>query len=249
LTNLVVYLRHVVPVLAPGGAFYTNYWINYGPTLTTALIGMATHPSSVFYRVLGSGFLTTVMPPHLFLPVIGVRWTIGLLPIVLIYGASANEQVRAFGVYYSTVLVPFLVIGASVGALTVARYFAPGARRVEIAAAAVVLLGALLAGFGFSLRPWRAENAAVPTAIARLADQPFVLVQSELFPHAGYDSRVQLLTPETLSSPRYEGAAILVAPAIGAYLIQRDDLDRLRKLPSVRSMPGGLLAVRRRAAR
>src|SRR5688572_6658554 len=118
-------------------------------------------------------------------------------------------------------------------AMTLARYFAPGSRRLEIATASVVLLGALLVGFGFSLRRWRAENAAVPAALARLADQPFVLVQSELFPHAGYDSRVQMLTPESLRDPRYAGAAILVASNIGAYLISNTELDRLRHLESI----------------
>jgi hypothetical protein len=72
-----------------------------------------------------------------------------------------------------------------------------------------------------------------------------VLVQSELYPHAGYDSRVQMLTPETLSSARYEEAAILLAPMIGAYLVDSDDLNRLRQLPPIRPMPEGLLAVRR----
>jgi hypothetical protein len=219
LANLVVYFRCVVPVLTPNGVFYANYWINYGPTLMAALVGMMREPLSVLSRTLSSGFFPTVMSPHLFLPMIGWRPAIGIAPIVMLYGASANEQLRAFGIYYSIVLVPFLVIGASMGAMAVARFFGSSGKRLEVAAAAVLLIGTLLVGFGYGLRPWRAVNAAVPGSLELLADERFVLVQSELYPHAGYDSRVQMLTPETLTGPRYEGAAILLAPMIGAYLV------------------------------
>ena len=248
LTNLAIYFRYVVPALAPDGPMYANFWANYGPTVLTAAAGMITQPGSVVSRTLSSGFFPSVMAPHLFLPLIGWRWTIGIAPIVLLYGASANPQLRAFGIYYSIVLVPFLVIGASIGAMTAARFLGSSARRFELAAAAVLLLATLLVGFGYSLRPWRAVNAAVPDSLALLSAEHFVLVQSELYPHAGYDSRVQLLTPETLRSARYEGAAILLAPMVGAYLVDRNDLNRLRRLPSLRPMPAGLLAVRRAAA-
>jgi uncharacterized membrane protein len=244
LANLAVYFRYVVPSLTPHGIFYTSYWSNYGPTLSSALVGMMRQPVSVMVRVSGSGLWSTVMPPHLFLPLLGWRWAIGLLPAAVIYGASANEQLRAFGVYYSTELVPFLVIGASVGALMLARHFGTRLKGAEAAAAMAVLLGALVAGLGFSVRPWRAEHAAVPAALAQLSDQPVVLVQSELFPHAGYDSRVQMLTPGSLRDPRYAGAAVLLAPNIGAYLIAPTDLDRLRELESITPVPDGLRAVR-----
>jgi hypothetical protein len=79
-----------------------------------------------------------VIAPHVFLPVVGWRWMFGIAPTVMIYAASANEQLRAFGIYYAIVLVPFLVIGASAGAMTLALRFAPRVWRPELVAATVV---------------------------------------------------------------------------------------------------------------
>lgn len=201
-------------------------------------------PWSVVARALGSGLFPTVLAPFLFLPLVGWRWTIGTLPIVLLYGASANEQLRAYGIYYAIVLVPFLAIGASTGALWLARV-AGGGARTELAAAAAILIGALVVGFGYSVRPWRAEAGAALDAIARLADERVVLVQSGLYPHAGYDPRVQLLTPETLMSPQYAGAVVLLAPALSAFPFERGQLAALERLEPVREMPAGLRAIRR----
>jgi hypothetical protein len=183
----------------------------------------------------------------LFLPFVGWRWAVGTLPIVALYGASANEQVRAFSIYYSIVLVPFFVIAASAGALTLARRLVTNAGHAQLAAAAAVLLGPLLVGSGhrgYSLRPWKTEIAAVPQALADLAGEPRVLVLSGLFPHAGYDERFQLLTPQTLDDPRNGGAVILIAPRIGAYPFAGPEVGWLSRLPTAQAVPGGLVAVR-----
>jgi hypothetical protein len=183
----------------------------------------------------------------LFLPLVGWRWALGTLPIVALYGASANDQVRAFSIYYSIVLVPFFVIAASAGALTLTRRFVSNVGHAQLAAAAAVLLGPLLVGSGhrgYSLRPWKPEIAAVPQALAQLAGEPKVLVQSGLFPHAGYDERFQLLTPETLGDPRNAGAVLLLARRIGAYPFFGKEMDRLSRLPPVGAVSGGLIAVR-----
>jgi Predicted membrane protein (DUF2079) len=151
----------------------------------------------VLESTLGSGIFRTIQP-HLFLPLVGWRWALGAVPIITLYGASANEQVRAFGIYYAIVLVPFLVIAASTGAMKVARRLLSDPGRAERAASVAVLLGALLVGSGhrgYSLRPWKAEVAAVPEAVAALAGEQTVLVQSGLFPHAGYDERFELSAP------------------------------------------------------
>lgn len=252
LVNLGLYSRYVGPALtADGRLMYADFWANYGPTPMSAIGGMLTHPWRVLGETLTSGFFRKVILPHLFLPVIGWRWTLGIVPIVVAYGASANAQLREFGIYYAIVLVPFLAIGSSMGAWTLARRLVPEFPWARSAAAALILGGALLVGSthrGYSLRPWRAEIAAVPEAVARLADEPVVLVQSGLYPHAGYDARIRLLTPETLRSPRYVGAAVLIAPTISAYPFRVADLDGLRRLPPIRAMPNGLLAVRRPVA-
>jgi len=252
LANLGIYYAVVVPALTTGGLpAYAHFWASYGPTPMRALAGMITHPWSVLAESTTSGFLRIVILPHLFLPVLGWRWMLGIVPIVALFSASDDPQLRRFGIYYAIPLVPFLVIGASTGALTLARRLVPDVGRAALFAAALVLLGAVLVGSGnrgYSLRPWKPQIAAVPEALSRLADERVVLVQSGLYPHAGYDERVQLLTPETLRNPRYAGAVVLIAQGIGAYPFQTGDLDGLHQLPSIRAMPGGLLAVRAPAA-
>ena len=247
LANLAVYYLWVVPMLTgQDRPAYSHFWGNYGATPAAAAIGMLTHPWSVLVAAMTSGIFR-VLQPHLFLPVVGWRWSLGLIPIVMLYGASANHQVRAFGIYYAIVLVPFLVIAASVGAAALARRFFKSETHAQLAAAGVVLAGALLVGSGsrgYSLRPWRPEVAAVPAALERLGGEPVVLVQSGLFPHAGYDERFKLLTPETVHDAGSAGAAVLLAHHIGAYPYHRRELAALFELPAIAGMPEGLLAVR-----
>jgi len=246
--NLVVYYRYLVPRLsATGTPFYANYWDNYGPTAMTAVIGMLSRPHDVVVRALTSSFFTTVIVPHLYLPLIGWRWMIGVVPMVILYGSSSNEQLRSFGIYYAIVLVPFLVLGAAAGAQRLTGWLWAGRNRARVAASFAVVCGALLAGItnaGYSLRPWKPEVAAVPRIVASLTEERAVLVQSGLYPHAGYESRVQLLTKDTLRDPRYAGAAILLAPRVSGYPLTPDELAALSRLPVVTSTPDGVLIVR-----
>ena len=116
-----------------------------------------------------------------------------------------------------------------------------------MAASFAIVCGALLAGItnaGYSLRPWKPEVAAVPRILRSLAQERAVLVQSGLYPHAGYESRVQLLTKDTLRDPRYAGAAILLAPRVSGYPLTPDELAALSHFPVVTSTPDGVLVVR-----
>jgi uncharacterized membrane protein len=246
--NLGVYFAAILPRLTgetrPG---YSGYWANYGATPTAAVIGMLSRPGSVIGRVVTSGFFVTVLGPHLFLPLIGWRWVLGIVPIVVLYGAAANEQMRAFGIYYAIILMPFLAIGAGAGSLQLARLLVRSEARAQLLAACVVLMGALLVGAGsrgYSLRPWKPEVAAVPGAVAALRHEPVLLVQSGLYPHAGYEQRVKLLTPETLEDAKRTGAAVLIAPRVHAYPFVRADVEKLTQLPPILELPGGLVAVR-----
>jgi uncharacterized membrane protein len=246
LVNLVAYYGLVVPRLTHGQRpHYASYWSNYGATPLAALIAMLSRPFSVIGRALTSGFLMNVLAPFLFLPAVGWRWFVGVLPIVLLYGAAANEQMRAFGIYYAIILVPFLTIAAGAGSLTLMRHFMSNDGRAQLGAAALVLSAALLVGAGsrgYSLRPWRPEVAAVPIAVQLLRHEPVLLVQSGLYPHAGYEPRVQLLTRESLAGN--PGAAVLIAPRVHAYPMAREEIEALRSLPSVGEVPAGLSAVR-----
>jgi uncharacterized membrane protein len=248
LVNLAVYYGAIVPALTGGSALiYGNYWVGYGATPLQAVLGMARHPFRVLSSALTSGFFTRVIVPHLFLPLVGWRWTLGVAPIVALYGASSNDQLRGYGIYYAVVLIPFLVIGASIGAMAIVDRLPIAAARRRPLAALIVLAGALLVGStsaGYSLRPWRAEVASVPTRLAELAGEPVVLVQSGLYPHAGYDERIRLLTPDALKDPANAGAVALIAPAIGAYPFSRADLEALTAMPPVGPATAGLLAVR-----
>lgn len=245
--NLAVFYSYVVPMLTGKSVpTYQNFWANFGDTPTQAVLGMLRDPSRVLAGVIASG-LIKVMMPHLFLPVAGWRWTLGLLPLIALYGASANHQVRGFGIYYALVLVPFLVIGASMGALTLLRRFIRHEGHAQIVAACLVLGGALFVGGGhrgYSLRPWKSETGAVLEALRRVSDEPVVLVQSGLFPHAGYSGQAVLLTPETVRDPRNAGAIVLIAPRLGAYPYRRMELRALSALPRQVEMPEGILAFR-----
>jgi hypothetical protein len=249
--NLSFYFRYVMPRFSATRApFYSNYWDNYGPTMMSALIGMLSRPFDVLSSTITSGFLTHVITPYAYLPFIGWRWSIGILPIVFLYGASANQQLRTFGIYYAMPLVPFLALGAADGARRLADRFGSHRGRARAIAAAVILAGALLAGIsdaGYSLRPWKPQVAAVPRVLRQLHSERFVLVQSALYPHAGYDQRVQLLTNESLRDPRYAGAALLLAPGLSAYPLSTADLEALSRREAAARTEDGLLIVRANA--
>ena len=76
-----------------------------------AAAAMASHPWRVVKLTITSRFFSSAMPPHLFLPLMGWKRVVGSAPIVALYGASANPQLRGFEIYYAVVLVPFLVLG------------------------------------------------------------------------------------------------------------------------------------------
>lgn len=246
--NLSFYFRYVMPRFsATGKPFYANYWANYGPTVVSAMIGMLSRPFSVLSSTMTSGLLTHVLTPYAYLPFVGWRWSIGLLPIVFLYGAAANEQMRSFGIYYAMPLVPFLALGAADGARRLADRFGSHRGRARAIAAAVILAGALLAGVsdaGYSLRPWKAQVGAVPRMLRQLNGERIVLVQSALYPHAGYDERVQLLTNESLGDPRYAGAALLLAPGLSAYPLSTAEFDALSQREVMARSEEGLLVVR-----
>ena len=246
LLNLAVYYGVLLPKLRQGGAFYANYWVSYGRTPMLALFGMLADPWRVLTTTLASGLFSKVLAPHCFLPLIGWRWTLGIVPIVLLYGASDNEQLRSFGIYYAIVLVPFLVLASAAGAMVVAQKLSRDPVQVRVVAAAVLVLGALFAGItnaGYSLRPWRPETAAVAGFVDQLRNEPVVLVQSGLYPHAGYDSRVQLLTMAAVADPKNAGAAMLLAPSISAWPLSHDELDALTRVSPL-PIADGLMVVR-----
>lgn len=249
LANLGIYYAYLLPRFRPSGVpFYAGMWGSYGPTFGRAVIGMLASPWAVVSRATTSAFFTRVIVPHLFLPLVGWRWTVGILPVVLLYGAADNDQMRAFGIYYAIVLVPFLVLGAAGGAVTLANRICRKPSHARIAAASAILGGALVAGItdaGYTVRPWKSEIAAVSSAIEALANEPVVLVQSGLYPHAGYESRVQLLTEDALADPANSGAIVLLAPSVNAWPLSKEDIDALASRPQATLMSPGLIAVRR----
>jgi hypothetical protein len=106
------------------------------------------------------------------------------------------------------------------------------------------VVAALVIGRGYALRPWRTEIAAVPEALELLAKERTVLLQSGLYPHGGYSSRVQVLTPRAMQDPANADAAILVAPRLGAFPFSYSHINWLLRRPPVAPMPGGLVAIR-----
>jgi uncharacterized membrane protein len=246
--NLVVYYRYLVPRLsATGTPFYANYWDNYGPTAMTAVIGMLSRPHDVVVRALTSSFFTTVIVPHLYLPLIGWRWMIGVVPMVILYGSSSNEQLRSFGIYYAIVLVPFLVLGAAAGAQRLTGWLWAGRNRARVAASFAVVCGLCsrasrmpATACGHGSRKWRPCRASW-RVLRRSAPCWF---KAAFIRTPDTSSRVQLLTKDTLRDPRYAGAAILLAPRVSGYPLTPDELAALSRLPVVTSTPDGVLIVR-----
>ena len=246
--NLAGYYAWVLPLFAASSnPVYAAFWSGYGSTPARALVGMLSRPLDVARSVATSGFLRVLLP-HALLPLMGWRWILGILPLVALYGASSNTQIRDFGIYYSIVIVPFLVLGSAFGALAVARAVLGRESSARLAAAAMVLLAALLVygdRAGYSLRPWRPEIAAAARVVERLASERAILVQSALYPHTGYDPRVVLLTRETLGDAQYSGAATLLAPALNAYPFAKGELDALAAGARPTAADGGIVVVRR----
>jgi uncharacterized membrane protein len=247
LVNLAVYYGAVLPVLAPDGRpTYADFWGNYGATPVQALTGMARQPWRVLVETLGSGFLTQVLPPFLFLPLIGWRWLVGILPIIFLYGASQNDQLRSFGIYYAIVLVPFLTAGAAVGARSLASSLRR-LRRPDLCAAVVLSAGALLVfgtRAGYVLRPWSEDVSALPAVLASLKQERLILVGSDLYPHAGYAANTQLLTPDTLQARDSAGAAVVLTTHRDSYPFTEQALQEIRRLPTMAEGSGTLLVLR-----
>ena len=243
LVNLAAFYLWVVPRLSPDGqVMYSNFWATSGNTPYEALIGLLRHPLRMSAAAFTSGFFTLVMASYWYLPALGWRWVIGMLPLVFIYSASDNAQVRGFGIYYSLPLIPFLTVGAAVGARRLVSWFRPGPI-AEVAAAFVLAVTTLSTGLGYSLRPWKHELKAVPEALARLEGYDGVLVQGGLYPHAGYDGHVQLLTPHDLRASEGKRVAILLARRGSTYPLKQHEWNCLISLPPVAAMPEGLVAV------
>ena len=244
LLNLWLFWTLVVPWLSPGGeVMYESFWGSHGATPWQAGISLIKHPGTLFAGVLTSGVFSIVLIRHLFLPLLGWRWLVGVVPLLAVYGASDNDQIRMFGIYYAIPLVPFLTVAGASGARALAARMC-GASRSELVAALLVVVSALVLRPGYMLRPWRPELAQVKTLVNQLASEDRILVQSGLYPHAGYASNAQLLAPPSLSDPASAGAMLLLAPDVSAFPFDRSELQCLASGPGREQLSEGLLAVR-----
>lgn len=243
LLNLAVFYLWVVPYLSPHGqVMYSYFWATAGSTPFQAAAWLINHPVVVVRGALTSGFFTLVLVSHWYLPVLGWRWIAGLLPLVFVYGISDSEQIRGFGIYYVAPLIPFLAIGTAMGAWTLSSWMWRSSV-APLMAAAIVVASALSTGLGYSLRPWKSELRAVPQALALLGSYDRILVQGGLYPHAGYDERVQLLTSHDMSAADGVHAVLLLATRGSTYPLRQYQWQCLAALPPLTPMPEGLLAV------
>ena len=174
LVNLGLYYRFVLPAFAGSTVpVYAVFWGTYGSTPLRALLAMAMQPWRPVGETLSPG-VARVLAPHLFLPLFAWRWSVAVLPILVLFAASTNPQIREFGIYYAIPLVPFLVPAASLGALAAARRVMRDERSARVAAAAIVLAGAVVVygdRAGYMLRPWKPEVSATPGVVRALAGE------------------------------------------------------------------------------
>ena len=246
--NLAAYYAWVLPIFASSSnPVYAAFWIDYGPTPARAVIGMLSRPLDVARSVATSGILRVLMP-HALLPLIGWRWIAGILPLVILYGASSNSQVRDFGIYYSMVTVPFLTLGSAFGALVVARALLARERG-----------GPRRGGIGRVPRRragLRRSRGLQPASLevrsgrdARRHREPGVRAGGPRAERA-VSARGLRRTPRPADArdaerSEYGGAIALLAPALNAYPFEKGQLDALAQRAQPTPGSGGIVIVRR----
>ncbi len=221
-------------------ATYAWMWSHWGPTQLQAVLGMLVAPHRVLAEVYTSG-IWKVLTPTLILPLLGWRWCIGIVPVLVLYALSACEPMRTFTVYYGAMAVPFLVLASAAGIIGIANCWPDRASALRNAGA-MLLVGSCLIGGGYMLRPIRSETTELAKVLARLDGPTTVHLQGALLPHAGYDRRFQLLNRRTMQGD----GIVVIAPGLNPYPLQREELLRLVQNSTVvaASPSGRVLALR-----
>ena len=186
---------------SPWRPWYAAYWVSWGDTLPRIALAMLTHPLRVAETLARSG-IPHLLEPLLLLPLAGPEGLVAALPALVPYAAADYRPLRAFSLYYSMPVLPFLLVGATYG---IARLAASASRR-RLAALAV-LAACALDGAGYTFPRANHMGTEIAPALASLGARP-ARIQGSLYPRAGYSThrraldRARPLAPSSRSYPR-----------------------------------------------
>lgn len=201
--------------------WYSWYWTHYGADPLSALGAMMSHPTRVASD-LGSSGVWRLLRTTLFLPVLGLEWSVAALPGLVMYGIARHEKLSRFALYYSMPLLPFLFAALPVALLRTARLFGsrsghetdyPALRARYRVGAVIVLLACAFDSSQYRLDVPRAERLDVQPALSMVRPGLTTFVQGSLLPHAGYERNLRVL-----ESTEIDGrSAWLIAPNCDPY--------------------------------
>lgn len=233
------YVAKIQPALASAGPAYLSFWADFGNTPKQIVVGIITHPLRFASLMATSGWWMVALPT-LFLPFLSLRALAGMLPTLVMLGASSNPSMHDYSTYYPVALVPFVMLG-----LIEAR--ARGGRWATAALLATAAFPLFWYGYARSVTPKFELERDVRAEIERSASAPRVVVQTILFPHVGYGKNLRpLMSEEELKCA--PGDVVLLAPALDSWPFEFDApgkfVTRLEGCGERVSLPSGLEVVR-----
>ncbi|MDP3501801.1 MAG: DUF2079 domain-containing protein [Myxococcales bacterium] len=234
-----LYVAKLQPALASAGPTYLSFWADFGSTPKTIVLGVVMHPLRFAQLMITSGWWTIALP-SLFLPFLSFRALAGMLPTIVMLGASSNPSMHEYWTYYPVAMVPFVLLG-----IIEAR--AKGGRWANAALVAAGIMPLFWYGYARSIAPKLDLERAVQSQLEQSNAAPRIVVQTILFPHVGYGKNVRpLLSHDDLRAS--EGDVFLLAPALDSWPFEFDApakfATRLGECGERSSDPSGLETIR-----
>jgi uncharacterized membrane protein len=207
--------------------WYAWYWLAYGPSPLGAATAMAAHPVRVVKDVMRSDVPQLILT-LLATPIVGLEWLLAAFPIIAIDATAAVPKLRELDLYYSTPLLALMFTGAAVGIRRMSTFihclWSFETRMTQRMIACSLLLVCAFAGAGYTIAARRPEVSGVEPLLNRVPPRTPILIQSALFPHAGYEVDGRVIT-DSVIDPR---SAYMLAAHANAYPLNGLQLRNLR---------------------
>lgn len=208
-----LYVAKIQPALASAGPTYLSFWSDFGSTPKGIVVGVLKHPFR-FAELMATSAWWTVAAPSLFLPFLSFRALAGMLPTLVMLGASSNPSMHDYWTYYPVALVPFVLLG-----IIEAR--ARGGRWAIAALIAAGTMPLFWYGYARAIAPRFELATALEEQRTRAETAPRVVVQTILFPHVGYKQNLRpFLSPDDLLAK--PGDVYLLAPDLDSWPFEYD---------------------------
>ena len=225
---------------------YGSYWSDFGPTPLSAALGMVKEPLKAALRVLTSG-VWKLLVPALLLPLLSVRATAAMLPVIVLLGTATYDSMHDFFGYYAVPLIALILFGL----LDVRRTRETQARprqprALEFAITTAVFMFPLFGnGYAKSKRPNWQRLSAMHEVREALRGAEHICAQAAIFPHLGYPPILKAFFE--LGCNESKGMVTVVNPQLNSWPFQQAQLEELivgfRANRTVREMGSGFLLV------